>query len=120
MTRKYVWHNGTFVDVTDWKPPPRRTPYIIRDHMDAAVHPATGKMHDSKSAFRAETRALGLTEVGTDTGSLRTKRTEVFSDRGALKKDIARAWEQVEQGMPVAPAETLDSWGDETRMLATE
>ena len=41
--------------------------YVISDTMDLMVHPSNGKYYDSKSRFRAETRARGLTEVGNET-----------------------------------------------------
>ena len=55
--RNYVWNGETFVDVTGWKRPPQRFPSIRRDTMDAAVHPATGEVMDSKSRFREVTKA---------------------------------------------------------------
>jgi len=64
--RNYVWNGETFVDVTGWTRPPQRFPSIRRDTMDAAVHPATGEVMDSKSRFREVTKAHGLVEVGTD------------------------------------------------------
>lgn len=37
---------------------------VIRDGMDSTRHMATGRMFDSKRAFRAETKAAGCIEVG--------------------------------------------------------
>ena len=111
--RKYVWHNNTFVDVTDWKPPPRKTPYIVRDSMDAAVHPATGQVLDSKSRFRDITRAHGLVEVGNEKPTIPTTRT---MSKGERKKDIATAIEQLEQGYTPPPIESASDWGGETRV----
>lgn len=110
--RSYVWHNGTFVDVTDWKPPPRKTPYIIRDTMDAAKHPATGEVFDSKSRFREVTKAHGLIEVGND---YRTNQKRPARKPGEIKKAIAQAYTMLEQGYKPPPAESLDEWG-ETRI----
>lgn len=111
--RKYVWHEGTFVDVTNWKPAPRKTPYIIRDSMSAAVHPATGETLDSKSRFREITKQHGLIEVGND---YETKNTTPVISRAERKRDIATAFQQVEQNHQVAPVESLSDWGGETRM----
>jgi hypothetical protein len=53
----------------DDSPPPTRSdlpfPNIISDYMDP-VEQVDGKFYDSKAAFRAVGRALGLTEVGTE------------------------------------------------------
>lgn len=43
---------------------PNVAPNIIRDGMDATVHMATGRVFESKSAFRRETKAAGCVEVG--------------------------------------------------------
>lgn len=64
--QRLILHQGVWYDVTNAKPPPRKTPYLIRDSMDALVHPATGAVIDSKSAFRAVTKAHGLVEVGNE------------------------------------------------------
>lgn len=59
-------HNGM---VPKWKVEnerPGNGPFVISDYMDAALHPATGKVHDSKSNFRRETRAAGCIEVGNE------------------------------------------------------
>lgn len=115
---QYIWNGGEWVDVTGWKPPPRRTPYIIRDGMDAAQHPATGEIFESKSRFREVTRQHGLTEVGNDIPTIPTK--PVLS-RAERKRDIATAIEQLEQGYVPPPVESAAEWsaetGSETRML---
>jgi hypothetical protein len=51
----------------------RQATYVISDTMDHMKHPATGAMIDSKSKFRAETRASGCVEVGTDPAGYRPK-----------------------------------------------
>lgn len=62
----------------EWKPLPKReistepvdsvgrAPYVISDTMDPVAHPVTGRILDSKSAFRQITRERGLQEVGND------------------------------------------------------
>lgn len=112
--RKYVWHEGTFVDVTDWRPPPRKTPYIITDTMPHAIHPATGQVLDSKSRFREVTRAHGLVEVGND---WRTSQTKPQLSRADRKKDIAEAIQQLEAGyVPPVLAEPSELSGVATRV----
>lgn len=112
--RKYVWHEGTFVDVTDWRPPPRKTPYIVRDTMDHMMHPATGEMMDSKSRFREVTRAHGLVEVGND---YVTNLTKPPLSRAERKRDIADAIRQLESGYaPPVSAEPSELTGVETRV----
>lgn len=65
---------------------------LIRDGMDALVHPATGQTFESKSQFREVTRANGLTEVGNDTmGDTRQVRFE-----RPTQHEIARAIDQLE------------------------
>lgn len=114
MKSKYIWHAGEWVDVTGWRPPPRKTPYIIRDNMEAAVHPATGVTMDSKSRFREVTKAHGLIEVGND--DWRNSHNPAAELAASRKKDIAEAWQMVEQGHEAAPIESVSDWG-ETRML---
>lgn len=112
MKSKYVWHGGEWVDVTHWRPPPRKTPYIITDGMDHAIHPATGEVLDSKSRFREITRAHGLVEVGND---YVTNVTKPRMSRAERKRDIATAIEQLEAGYTPPPTETVTDWGGETR-----
>lgn len=114
MKRKYIWHEGTFVDVTDWRPPPRKTPYIIRDGMEAAIHPATGQVLDSKSRFREITKAHGLVEVGTD--NWRNSHNPADALAKSRKQDIAEAFQMVEQGYQAPPVESVSDWGGDTRV----
>lgn len=101
MTRRHVWHEGQWVDVTDWKRPPRKTPYLIRDAMAPAVHPATGETMDSKSAFRALNREHGLREVGNDA-------LPVSASPGTISAaEVAAAYDMVEQGYRPPPNDTV-------------
>jgi hypothetical protein len=113
--RNYVWNGETFVDVTGWVRPKPKFPAIHRDNMDALVHPATGKVFDSKSRFREVTKAHGLTEVGND---YRNNQKPSVEPKDARKKVIAEAITALEQGYTPPPNETLSDWG-ETRMLGT-
>jgi len=101
MTRRHIWHAGQWVDVTDWKRPPRKTPYIVRDTMAPAVHPATGEIMDSKSAFRALNRDHGLREVGNDALPGSAPPPVVSA------AEIAQAYAMVEQGYTPPPNETV-------------
>ena len=113
--RNYVWNGETFVDVTGWKRPPQRFPSIRRDTMEAAIHPATGELMDSKSRFREVTKAHGLVEVGNDYLTNLNPRTDDVKSR---KQDIATAIEMVEQGYRPPPVESVSDWADEpTRIL---
>jgi len=105
---KYVWHEGAWVDVTNWRPPPRKTPYIIRDTMDALQHPATGQVFDSKSRFREITKAHGLIEVGND--SPKSPKAPTV-DRNARKKAISEAYDMVASGYKPPPAVPADDLG---------
>ena len=116
---KYVWHGGQWVDVTHWKPAPRRTPYIIRDAMDAMQHPATGEVFDSKSRFREVTRAHGLVEMGTDAPKSRNSGNEKQQQEKAITKAVAQAYTMLEQGYQPPPNESIADWG-ETRLLGGE
>lgn len=87
----YVYRNGRLVD-RDTAGPRHQGPVrgVITDTMSTALrHPSTGKLMDSKSQFRAVTRAHGCVEVGNDT--LRDSRSMLGMDTEARKRDIARA-----------------------------
>ena len=46
---------------------PQHRIYVIGDSLPSPLlHPATGKVTDSKSAFRRETKASGCVELGND------------------------------------------------------
>ena len=100
MKRKYVWHDGQFVDVTDWKRP-------------APKFPATGEMMDSKSRFREVTKAHGLVEVGNDCQNRQNPAADLAKDR---KQDIAKAWQMVEQGYQAPPIESVSDWDGPTKL----
>ena len=64
----YVIRDGRLVEkhLAPPKHSARPAAYVISDTMPSLKHPGTGRHHDSKAAFRADTRACGGTEVGTD------------------------------------------------------
>ena len=69
---------------------PSAAPNVIRDGMDPTMHMATGRMFDSKSAFRRETRAAGCIEVGDH--KFKAKRESIKLDKrervDAIKRSI--------------------------------
>lgn len=98
MTRAtYVMRNGKLVDKRRAAPlvSAGAAPYVIGDDLPGGgcIHPSTGKMMDSKSRFRAETRARGLVEVGND---VRAPRKPV--DMPPVREDIHRAWQELGGG----------------------
>ncbi len=112
MRRRHVWHNGAWVDVTNVQRPPRKTPYLIRDGMAPVMHPATGEMFDSKSAFRAVNKAQGLVELGNDLPPPAPPPATVTA------AEIAEAWNMVEQGYAPPPTESVSDWSEaETRII---
>lgn len=82
----YIWRNGKCVEKS--KAPPRRHDgaYIQSDNLPEMRHPITGKLMDSKSQFRAVTRAHGCVEVGNE-----VQRDTRRIDMGPIGADIARA-----------------------------
>lgn len=111
MRRRYVWHNMQWVDVTDAPRRPRVGPYIITDSMRPAVHPVTGHTFDSKSAFRAVTKAHGLVELGNDAPRAPAPLPNVQAD---LKQDVAEAIGMLEQGYQPPPLDVADA---DTRII---
>lgn len=90
----YVYRNGQLVDKR--LAPPRdvgRAPAVISDTMSAMRHPITQKLMDSKSGFRAVTRAHGCVEVGTET-QRDNRRLDGF-DSSSRKADIAQAYREL-------------------------
>lgn len=65
--------------------------YVISDTMQALIHPATGKPMDSKSQFRAVTRAKGCVEVGNEQMTARPRSLDI----GGMKGDIAQAMREL-------------------------
>ena len=77
MRATFVLRNGRLIDKR--RAPPLITStdariYVIGDEMPAAKHMGTGKIHTSKAKFRADTRAMGLVEAGTDPAVTRAGR----------------------------------------------
>jgi hypothetical protein len=87
----------------DWQPlppaiePPRQPsaradlacPMVIGDSMPSTEH-VDGKRYESKSAFRAVTKANGLVEIGNDPARHRPT-PKPKPDRAAIKDAVAKA-----------------------------
>lgn len=82
----YVMRAGKIVDKSTAPPRGQRVGNVISDTMAGMRHPITGKLMDSKSQFRAVTRAHGCVEVGNE-----VQRDTRRVDMTPLKGDIARA-----------------------------
>lgn len=67
-------------------------PNFMRDCMDALQHPTDDKYYDSKSAFRAVTRASGGEEVGNEV------QRNAFKTSDLTKQEVADAMEMVKNG----------------------
>ncbi len=81
----YVMRAGKLVLKSQAAPMRSAGPYVQSDYLPELRHPRTGKVMDSKSAFRAVTRAHGCVEVGNE-----TQRDTRRFDTPDLKSDIAR------------------------------
>lgn len=82
----YVIRNGKLVEKTYEYTP--SGPSVISDSMAPAKHMATGRIIDSKSRFRAETKASGCIEIGTE--PIRPRKP-VRLDRGQRREAIRKA-----------------------------
>lgn len=72
--------------------------HVISDTMEPTRHMATNRIHTSKSAFRADTRASGCVEVGNETSYLTKPRAQIKPDRAKLREDLRRAIYQLRNG----------------------
>lgn len=68
--------------------------YVISDTMAPVKHMGTGRIHDSKSNFRADTRAMGCDEVGTDKAILR-ERPRYVPNEAEIVQDVKKSLEQL-------------------------
>jgi hypothetical protein len=105
---KHYWHDGQWVPADRFVRPAPVFPAIHRDYMDPAAHPANGITTDSKSVFRAATKAAGMIEMGTDAPRERVH----VPGQVVTKADIARSWEMVEQGYRPPPAVDVPELAD--------
>lgn len=65
-------------------------PYLISDALPDVQSMATGKFYDSKSALRAEYRAVGATEMGNDKPEPKIPSVDRKGIRTSLQKAKAR------------------------------
>lgn len=70
-------------------------PYVISDTMNPTKHMGTGRMIDSKSKFRADTRASGCVEIGNE--SIKP-RQHIPLDRGQRREAIKRTIYELRNG----------------------
>lgn len=71
------------------------TPHYISDGLPDIPHPSSGKIYSSKAAFRAETKARGLVEVGNEDFS---PRQEVPVEGPSVAEDIAMTYDRLAAG----------------------
>lgn len=77
-------------------------PMLIRDGMDALRSMVTGRMHDSKSALRAEYKAHGVVEMGGEDPKVPSSAPRP----SVTKAEIGEALQKVKQGYrPSIPRE---------------
>lgn len=67
--------------------------YVISDVMEPTRHMATGKIHDSKSEFRKDTKRSGCIEVGNDVGAFTKPRSNISLSRRERAEHIKQAIE---------------------------
>lgn len=65
MRKLFAYRGGKFVEITKDEVKPI-APYVYTDTMDATEHPCDGNVYESKSRFRAVTKAHGCMEIGND------------------------------------------------------
>jgi hypothetical protein len=63
--------------------------HITSDTMEPLRHMVTGEILDSKSAFRARTRAAGCEEVGNERAASRARPTDLTPVELDIKRAIA-------------------------------
>src|SRR5262245_38927574 len=91
---------GRFVVDKPRAPPARSAlpcPHVISDAMSALEH-VDGKFYESKSSFRAVTRAHGLTEIGTEKQKPRVRASTQTSTKLARRASIKKAVEKYRAG----------------------
>ncbi len=71
-----------------------RRGYVVSDTMAPTRHMATGRIHDSKSEFRKDTRYSGCEEVGNDPAARRAKPRYQLT-QADVASDVKKALEQL-------------------------
>lgn len=67
-----------------------RSHYVISDVQPLLKHPVTGRYYDSKSRFRADTKASGCEEVGNEKMESRPVRPDPEKRRASIRQEIER------------------------------
>lgn len=91
---------GRWRFVRDEMPPARSNlplPYVISDAMPAIEH-VDGRFYESKAAYRAVTRAHGLTEMGNDKPKPKTRSSDDPGFRRKRQEVLKTAVEKVRAG----------------------
>ena len=92
--RRYVQVSTKTWRFVDDCPPPARSdlpmPHVISDIMPETEH-IDGKFYTSKRAFRAVTRANGLTEVGNEKQKPKKRATDLRETKERRKQDVQKA-----------------------------
>ncbi len=97
--QSFVWRDGKMIPREEAAPLVRhgvrlgRGPMVISDDMSPARHMASGKVHESNSQFRRDTRSHGCVELGNDAPLTRGTPSVKPTD---ARPDIAQAWQQLE------------------------
>ena len=90
----FVLRNGRLVEKRRAAPLTLKTDigiHVISDTMAPTKHMGTGRIHDSKSRFRADTRAMGCEEIGTEPVRARPRPEPSMHDIAMdVKKSIAQ------------------------------
>lgn len=95
----FVMRGGRLVRKRMARPMPTATGHrvhVISDTMPPLKHMGTGRIHDSKAAFRADTRAMGCEEVGNDPAASRDiglKRVE--PSMSEIVQDVKRSLQEL-------------------------
>ena len=90
----YVYRDGKIVPRTHEAKP--WSVMVISDTMEPAKHMGTGRVLDSKSRFRADTKASGCVEIGNEPIRPRSK---IMLDRSQRRDDIRRAVYNLRNGI---------------------
>lgn len=93
-TSVYRYGRWWRVEELNQQGPELRPLHVISDGMDPIRSMASGRMHDSKSAYRAELKALGCIEVGNDAAASRPADTSKLWNNEPVEVTLKRAIEE--------------------------
>lgn len=89
MRRRWIYHKGDLVEVTDYQPEPRTTSWQVMPDIQPYVSMADGRVISSRSAHREHLKFHGCVEIGNDS-SLQRKPQPLKSPPG-LKEALIRS-----------------------------